>query len=337
MILLVEDNRDDEALTLRALKKNNIKNEVVVAHDGVEALDYLFGTGSYAGRDLTEMPQVILLDLKLPRVDGLEVLRRLRADERTRLLPVVILTSSNEDQDRINGYGLGANSYVRKPVDFAQFIEAVRQLGLYWLILNEPPPPVECIPMSTPLRVLIVEDSEDDTALLVRELRRGGYDVTFERVDSPGALDEAVAKREWDIVICDYSMPHFSGTDALRLLREKGSEVPFIFLSGTIGEETAVAALKQGAQDYLMKDNMKRLIPAIQRELREKEERQQRKDLRAAGPTVTEVRIHWQAGGRNSSRFQQRSGGNSGMGATRGGESGSCFSRATARDVSQDR
>jgi CheY-like chemotaxis protein len=142
MILLVEDNRDDEALTLRALKKNNIKNEVVVAHDGVEALDYLFGTGSHAGRDLTEMPHVILLDLKLPRVDGLEVLRRLRADKRTRLLPVVILTSSNEDQDRVNGYGLGANSYVRKPVDFAQFIEAVRQLGLYWLILNEPPPPV---------------------------------------------------------------------------------------------------------------------------------------------------------------------------------------------------
>ncbi len=141
MILLVEDNRDDEALTLRALKKNNIKNEVVVAHDGVEALDYLFGTGSHADRDLTDPPQVILLDLKLPRVDGLEVLRRLRADKRTRLLPVVILTSSNEEQDRINSYGLGANSYVRKPVDFAQFIEAVRQLGLYWLILNEPPPP----------------------------------------------------------------------------------------------------------------------------------------------------------------------------------------------------
>jgi len=140
--LLVEDNRDDEALTLRALKKNNIKNEVVVAHDGVEALDYLFRTGSYAGRDLTVMPQVILLDLKLPRVDGLEVLRRLRTDEHTRLLPVVILTSSNEEQDRINGYGLGANSYIRKPVDFGQFIEAVRQLGLYWLILNEPPPPV---------------------------------------------------------------------------------------------------------------------------------------------------------------------------------------------------
>jgi two-component system response regulator len=142
MILLVEDNRDDEALTLRALTKNNIKNQVVVARDGVEALDYLFGTGSHAGRDLNDVPQVILLDLKLPKVDGLEVLRRLRINEHTRLLPVVILTSSNEEQDRISSYGLGANSYVRKPVDFSQFMEAVRQLGLYWLILNEPPPPL---------------------------------------------------------------------------------------------------------------------------------------------------------------------------------------------------
>jgi two-component system response regulator len=141
-ILLVEDNLDDEALTLRALKKNNIRNEVVVAHDGVEALEYLFATGTFARRDPADMPQVILLDLKLPKIDGLEVLRRLRANEQTRFLPVVILTSSNEDQDRINSYALGANSYVRKPVDFAQFIEAVRQLGLYWLILNEPAPRV---------------------------------------------------------------------------------------------------------------------------------------------------------------------------------------------------
>jgi two-component system, response regulator len=139
-ILLVEDNPDDEALTLRALKKNNIKNEVVVAHDGAEALDYLFGTGKYAGRNTDVLPQVVLLDLKLPKVEGLEVLRRVRADNRTRLLPVVILTSSNEEQDRIDGYGLGANSYVRKPVDFTQFMEAALQLGLYWLILNEAPP-----------------------------------------------------------------------------------------------------------------------------------------------------------------------------------------------------
>lgn len=139
-ILLVEDNADDEALTIRALKKNNIRNEVVVARDGVEALDFLFGSGQHAGRDLSVMPQVILLDLKLPRIDGLEVLKRIRADERTKLLPVVILTSSNEERDRIAGYGFGANSYVRKPVDFGEFIEAVKQLGLYWLILNQPAP-----------------------------------------------------------------------------------------------------------------------------------------------------------------------------------------------------
>lgn len=140
IILLVEDNPDDEALTLRALKKNNILNEVVVARDGVEALNYLFGSGMYTGRDISVMPQFILLDLKLPKVDGLEVLRRLRADNRTKLLPVVILTSSKEEQDLINGYDLGANSYIRKPVDFTQFMEAVRQLGLYWLVLNESPP-----------------------------------------------------------------------------------------------------------------------------------------------------------------------------------------------------
>ena len=139
-ILLVEDNPDDEALTLRALKRNNISNEVVTARDGQEAIDFLFGQGMHSGRDTRVMPQVVLLDLKLPKLDGFEVLKRLRADGRTRLLPVVILTSSNEEKDRINGYGLGANSYVRKPVEFGEFIEAVRQLGLYWLILNEPPP-----------------------------------------------------------------------------------------------------------------------------------------------------------------------------------------------------
>ncbi|HEV2304783.1 MAG TPA: response regulator [Candidatus Acidoferrales bacterium] len=138
VILLVEDNPDDELLTLRALKKNNITNEVVVAHDGAEALDYVFGTGPRNGRAL--VPQVILLDLKLPKIDGLEVLRRVRAEQKTKLLPVVILTSSNEERDRLEGYNLGANSYVRKPVDFVKFTEAVRQLGLYWLLLNEQPP-----------------------------------------------------------------------------------------------------------------------------------------------------------------------------------------------------
>lgn len=141
-IMLVEDNPDDEALTLRALGKNKISNEVIVARDGAEALDYFFGPGKNPGSNGSPLPQVVLLDLKLPKVDGLEVLRRLRADPRTRLLPVVILTSSGEERDLIEGYGLGANSYIRKPVDFARFVEAVRELGLYWLLLNETPPPI---------------------------------------------------------------------------------------------------------------------------------------------------------------------------------------------------
>lgn len=138
-IFLVEDNADDEALTLRALKKNNISNQVFVARDGLEALDFLFARGKFSDRDETIQPQVMLLDLNLPKVDGLNVLKRLRADERTKGIPVVILTSSKEDQDIIEGYSLGANSYVRKPVDFNDFTEAIRQLGLYWLILNEVP------------------------------------------------------------------------------------------------------------------------------------------------------------------------------------------------------
>jgi two-component system, response regulator len=140
IILLVEDNPDDVDLTLRALKKNNIRNDIVVANDGAEALDFLFGTGKYSGRDLSVMPTVILLDLKLPKIDGLEVLRRLRENELTKLLPVVILTSSKEEQDILTGYSFRVNSYVRKPVDFNQFAEAVNHLGLYWLLLNEVPP-----------------------------------------------------------------------------------------------------------------------------------------------------------------------------------------------------
>jgi two-component system response regulator len=140
VILLVEDNPDDEALTLRAFRKNNMGNKVIVVRDGEEALDFLFRRGAYTARDPNEIPEMILLDLKLPKIDGLEVLRQIRADHRTRLLPVVILTSSKEEQDLIEGYSEGANSYVRKPVDFNQFLEAVKQLGLYWLVLNEPPP-----------------------------------------------------------------------------------------------------------------------------------------------------------------------------------------------------
>lgn len=139
-ILLVEDNPDDEELTLRALARNNIGNQVVVVRDGQEAADWLEGTGSFAGRDPNDVPALILLDLKLPKVDGLEVLRRLRSNPRTAIVPVVILTSSKEESDRADGYHGGANSYVQKPVDFTSFVDAVRQLGMYWLVLNEPPP-----------------------------------------------------------------------------------------------------------------------------------------------------------------------------------------------------
>lgn len=139
IILLVEDNPDDEALMLRAFKKNRITNDVVVVHDGVEALDYLFGTGTYQGRDTTVMPTVVLLDLKLPKIDGLEVLHKIRSETSTMHLPVVILTSSKEEQDVMRGYEKGCNSYVRKPIDFNSFAESVGQLGMYWLLLNEPP------------------------------------------------------------------------------------------------------------------------------------------------------------------------------------------------------
>lgn len=140
LILLVEDNSSDEELTLRVLKKSNIGSRVVVVRDGAEALDYLFSQGAFAARDPNEAPQVVLLDLNLPKIGGLEVLRRIRADERTKLLPVVILTSSREEKDLIGGYASGANSYVVKPVDFAQFANSVQKLGMFWLGVNEPPP-----------------------------------------------------------------------------------------------------------------------------------------------------------------------------------------------------
>lgn len=138
-ILLVEDNPNDEELTRLAFERNNITNPMIIARDGAEALDYMFGTGQYNGRDTLDLPQVVILDLKLPKVDGLEVLRRIRTDERTKRTPIVILTSSKEDRDIIEAYDLGTNAYVRKPVDFVQFTEAVRQLGLFWLLLNVPP------------------------------------------------------------------------------------------------------------------------------------------------------------------------------------------------------
>ncbi|HEY3198704.1 MAG TPA: response regulator [Nitrospirales bacterium] len=146
IILLVEDNPDDEALTIRALKKSRVTNEVVVVHDGVEALEYLFGTGAYRGRDISKMPALIMLDLKMPKIDGLEVLEKLRREESTKYLPVVILTSSKEEYDVARGYQKGCNSYVRKPIDFKHFSDAVGDLGMYWLLHNESPPLTGSLP-----------------------------------------------------------------------------------------------------------------------------------------------------------------------------------------------
>ncbi len=271
---MVEDNPDDELLTLRALKNNNISNEVIVARDGQQALDYFFGEG--AADRIT--PTVMLLDLKLPKVDGLEVLRRIRADERTHMQPIVILTSSKEEQDLFTSYRLGVNSYIRKPVDFSQFLEAIRQFGLYWLVLNETPPS-KGSPLSMKLlRALIVEDSEDDVELLLQELRRGGYSPDHTRVDTPETMSAELKKGNWDIVYADFTMPRFNAFAALALLHDTGLDIPFIIVSGTIGEDRAVTAMKAGAHDYILKGNMKRLVPATERELRDMLVRRERKE-----------------------------------------------------------
>ena len=205
------------------------------------------------------------------------MLRRLRADDRTKLLPVVILTSSKEEQDLIQGYALGANSYIRKPVDFDKFIEAIRQLGLYWLVLNEASAGGSGKLMANLLRVLLVEDSEDDARLLVRELQRHGYEAACKRVDTAEEMRSALETQEWDLVIADYNMPRFTAPAALALLQGTGLDLPFIIVSGSVGEEVVVEAMKAGAHDYLLKGNLKRLIPALHRELQQAEQRRARR------------------------------------------------------------
>ena len=274
-ILLVEDNPEDVRLTQRALQKNHISNELFVLTDGVEALEYLIQASGEPGG----LPAVVLLDLKLPRMDGLELLKAIRAHERLRRLPVVILTSSKEEQDILKSYDLGANSYIRKPVDFEHFTEAVRCLGLYWLLLNEPPPKDRRHAMKRPLNALIVEDSEPDARLLIRELKLVGYEVEHRRIETADALKAALADGTWEVVLCDYKLPQFSGDEALRMVKASGLDLPFIFVSGTIGEETAVQAMKAGAHDYVMKNNLARLAAAVERELGEA---QMRKESRQA-------------------------------------------------------
>lgn len=252
VILLVEDNLRDEALALRALRQSNIVNEVVVARDGSEALDYLFGAGKYLGRDPSATPQFVLLDLKLPKVDGLEVLRRIRADERTKHLPVVVFTSSFEEEDLINSYNLGANSYVQKPVEPESFLEATKQLGLYWLVLNQVP------------RVLIVDAYE--------VVRDGVKKILDEQADAiafgeAGTTDEAiklVSEQDWDVAVLD---PDLGGRRDLEILKEfkrLRPRLPILIFSTYSEEPFARRALKAGASGYLTKDTPRaELIEAV--------------------------------------------------------------------------
>lgn len=274
IILLVTDNPDDERLVLGAFQKNNIVNKVVVARDGAEALDYLFGTGIYADREAMKMPHVILLDLNLQKLDGLEVLKRLRNNERTDLLPVVAFTSSEDDRDLRNCYSLGVNSFIRKPSELSQFSEVIGHMGRYWLGLNESPPQEKEF-MNKPIRVLIVEDSEDDALLIVRQLKKGGYNPTYNQVDTAEAMSEAFEKQTWDVILCDNSMPGFSAFDAFALYKEKRLDLPFIIVSGAIVYENAVAIMEAGAQDYILKNDLAELTLAIDRALRKTKNRQE--------------------------------------------------------------
>ena len=252
VILLVEDDPRDEALTLRALKRCNIVNDVVVARNGVEALDYLFGTGAHADRDRRMMPQFVLLDLKLPDMSGLAVLQRIRADARSRRVPVIVFTSSNEEEDLIKSYNLGANSYVRKPVDFEQFLEATRQLGLYWLVLNQV------------ARVLIVDDHEvvrDGVKKILNELR--GL-TSFGEAGTAAEALKLVREQSWDVVLLDLSLGGRSGLEVLSEMKQARPNLPVLVLSIHSEEQYARRAFKAGAAGYITKDSRREeLVKAV--------------------------------------------------------------------------
>jgi len=274
IVMLVTDNSDDERLVLGGFQKNDIVNKVVVARDGAEALDYLFCSGNYAGRDASKMPHVILLDLNLQEIDSLEVLKRLHNDERTNLLPLVAFTSSEDDRDLTDYYQLGVNSFIRKPEDPAQFDEIIRQLDQYWLVLNESPPQEKEF-RNKPIRVLIVEDSDDDALLLVRQLKKDGYRPICDQVDTAEAMRKALEKQTWDVILCDNSMPGFSALDALDIYKEKRLDLPFIIVTGAIAYKNAGAIMEAGAHDYILKNDLAGLTPAIDRALREAKNRQE--------------------------------------------------------------
>ena len=273
IIMLVTDKSDDERLVLGAFQKNNIVNKVVVARDGTEALDYLFGTGIYAGHDPLKMPHIILLDLNLQKLDGLEVLKRLHNNERTNLLPLVAFISCEDDRDLTDYYQFGVNSLIRKPADPAQFDQIIRQLDQYWMVLNQSPPQEKEF-RNKPIRVLIVEDSENDALLLVRQLKKDGYRPIYDQVDTAEAMRKALEKQTWDVILCDNSMPGFSAFDALGIYKENRLDLPFIIVTGAIAYKNAAEIMRAGAHDYILKNDLVGLTPAIDRVLREPKNRQ---------------------------------------------------------------
>ena len=268
-ILLVEDSQDDLDMTLRALRKANMANHIEIARDGAEALDFVFCEGAHAGRKIENIPKLILLDLKLPKIDGMEVLKRIKGDPRTKMIPVVVLTSSKEQKDEIESYGVGGNSYIVKPVDFESFAAVVQKLGDVLAAAEPAAANLTRIFISTAINILIVEDLQDDADMVLAELRKSGFDPKWKRVETePDFLDEI--KNLPDVILSDYSMPQFNGLRAAELLQKSGLDIPFILISGTVGEDVAVAAMKHGATDYLLKDRIARLGIAVEHALEQK-------------------------------------------------------------------
>lgn len=252
VILLVEDDSRDEALTLRALNRCNIINDVVVARDGGEALDYLFGAGAHADRDTRMMPQFVLLDLILPDMSGLTVLQRIRADESMRRVPVVVFTSSKEEEDLIRSYDLGANSFVRKPVDFEQFLKATSQLGLYWLVLNQV------------TKVLIVDEHEVVRDGVKKVLDDHRAATTFGEAGTAAEALRLVREQNWDIVLLDLSLGGRSGLEVLKELKQVRPSLPVLILSMHPEEQYARRAFKAGAAGYITKDSRRvELVEAV--------------------------------------------------------------------------
>jgi two-component system sensor histidine kinase UhpB len=299
-VLLVEDNPDDVMLVRRAFGRLKLESPLEVFTDGQAAIDYLDALGGSVAGSPGTLPGLILLDLKLPGIDGLGMLRWLKGREGLRRIPVVVLTTSDEREDVDTAYDLGANSYLRKPVSFEALVEVFGRLNEYWFSLNEAPDAAiergRVLPATAPpdrgrdaaavapaaLRVLLVEDDPDDLELTLRELRGANWELDWLGVDTPGSVRAALADHPWDVVVCDYRLGPFEAPEALRLVREVDAEVPFIVVSGTVGEETAAELMRVGAHDFVMKSNYKRLVPAIQRELTEAATRRRNREAETA-------------------------------------------------------